>query len=167
MLKEKDIVENDLGKEAPLLNSIPKDNPFAVPADYFEVLPAQILEKCRHSTKHAPVSVSDRIFWLFRPQWMVAAFILVAGVCFFLRNGANNTIQDYQTLAAAIPDSVIVQNLQNNIDNVDMSSLEDLAQNTNIANSLPQAPSVDTSSGQIINYLMNNNIDASDIENEL
>ena len=94
-------------------------------------------------------------------------FILVAGVSLFLRNGANNTIQDYQTLAAAIPDSVIVQNLQNNIDYVDMSSLEDLAQNTNIANSLPQAPSVDTSSGQIINYLMNNNIDASDIENEL
>lgn len=167
MSKEKDIFENDLGKEAPLLNSIPKDNPFTVPADYFDALPTQILEKCRQSTKHAPVSVADRIFWLFRPQWMVAAFILVAGLCFFLRRGTTNSMQDYQSIAASIPDSVIVQNLQNNIDNVDISSLEDLAQNTNVTNSLPPAPAVDTSSGQIINYLMNNNIDASDIENEL
>lgn len=167
MSKEKDTFENDLGKEAPLLNSISRDNPFTVPADYFDALPAQILEKCRQSTKHAPVSVADRIFWLFRPQWMVATFILVAGLCFFLRDGSNNNMQDYQSIAASIPDSVIVQDLQNNIDNMDMSSIEEVAQNANINMTLPQTAAPDTASGQIINYLMNNNVDASDIENEL
>jgi len=163
---EKDIFEDNTGKKASMLNSIPKDNPFKVPEGYFDALPAQVLEKCRKSSKHVPVLITNKVFWLFRPQWIITTFIAVAGLCFFIQHSANNAPINYNTIAAAIPDSVIMQNLQNNIDDINMSSLEDMAQGTLTANAaLPGVE--DTSNSRIINYLMNNNIDASDIENEL
>jgi hypothetical protein len=165
MSKKRDIFEDNLDKEAPLLNAIPKRNPFVVPDGYFDALPSQIMDVCRESTaKKGPAFVYDKIFWLFRPQWMLAVFICVIGISLFLRNG-NAPIESYETIAAALPDSVIMQNLQNNIDYVDVSNLEEMAQNQGLMKSL-QAQS-DTSNGQIINYLINNNVDDNDIENEL
>ena len=96
---------------------------------------------------------------------MLAVFICVIGVSLFLRNGKNNITESYEAIAAALPDSVIMQNLQNNIDYVDVSSLEEMAQNQGLMQSLQAQP--DTTNGQIINYLINNNVDANDIENEL
>src|ERR1700679_757380 len=130
MSKNKDIFEDNLGEEAPLLNAIPKRNPFTVPDGYFDNLPSQIMDACRESSpKKSPAFVYDKIFWLFRPQWMLAVFICVIGVSLFLRNGKNNITESYEAIAAALPDSVIMQNLQNNIDYVDVSSLEEMAQN--------------------------------------
>lgn len=165
MSKNTDIFEDNLDKEVPLLNAIPKRNPFTVPDGYFDGLPSQIIDACRKSAvKKGPVFVYDKVFWLFRPQWMLAVFICVIGISLFLRNG-NSPLENYETIAAALPDSVIMQNLQNNIDYVDVSSLEEMAQNQGLMKSL-QVQS-DTASGQIINYLINNNVDANDIENEL
>lgn len=155
--------DENLGKEAPLLNSIPKRNAFTVPEGYFDSLPALIMEKCRESTKPTNEAVTNKIFWLFRPQWMIAAFILVAGISLFLRQGGNS-FRSYESIAANIPDSVIMQNLQNNIDYVDVNSLEEA---TGTMNMVPLQPAQDTNNKQIINYLLNNNVDATDIENEL
>ena len=165
MSKKTDIFDDNLEQEAPLLNSIPKRNPFTVPDGYFDALPAQIMENCRKgNAKQGTSFVYDKVFWLFRPQWMLAVFIAVISVSVFLRH-SSNTVESYEAIAAALPDSVILQNLQNNIDYVDVSSLEEMAQKQGVVGNLQAAP--DTTNGQIINYLISNNIDASDIENEL
>lgn len=163
MNKEKDIFDDNLETEAPLLHRIPKSNPFIVPDGYFDALPAQIMEACRKGSTSAISNAADKIFWLFRPQWMLTAFIAIAGLCLFLRSG-NNMPANYETIVTNIPDSLIMQHLQNNIDYVDVSSLEEMSQNPAI---MGQLPAQDSTSKEIINYLMNNNVDASDIENEL
>ena len=100
MNKEKDINDIDLEKEAPLLNSIPKSNPFTVPDGYFDALPAQIMAKCRENTKHVTTAVADKIFWLFRPQWMLASFIVIVGLSLFLRKSENANVANYEAIAA-------------------------------------------------------------------
>jgi hypothetical protein len=165
MSKERDIFDDNLEREAPMLNSIPKSNPFTVPDGYFDTLPALIVENCKKSSKRIPTYVVDKIFWLFRPQWMIAACVFIAGIAFFLRTG-NNTLT-YETIAANLPDSVIMQHLQNNIDYVDINSLEEMTTSSGPLGVLPQQLAQDTTNEQITNYLLNNGVDASDIENEL
>ena len=163
MSKKTEIFDYNPEKEAPLLSGIAKSNPFTVPDGYFDALPTQIMEACREGGKRKPAFVFDKIFWLFRPQWMLAIFIAVVGICIFLRQENNN--MSYEAIAASLPDSVIMQHLQNNIDYVDVNSLEEMALKQDAMGTL-QTPQ-DTANGQIMNYLINNNVDASDIENEL
>ncbi len=165
MSKEKDIFDDNLDKEAPLLHGIPKENPFQVPDGYFDALPSKIMEACRQSSKGVIAHTTDKIFWLFRPQWMLTAFAIIVGLCLFLRGG-NNTFGNYESIAANIPDSVLVQSVQNNIEYVDVTSLEEMTAQTQTGPVL-QPQIQDTTNKEIINYLMNNNVDASDIENEL
>jgi hypothetical protein len=168
MNKDIDSFDDDkLKEEAPLLSGIGKNNPFTVPDGYFDELPALIIQKCRESNKKPSIAVADKTFWLFRPQWMLASFIVVVAICFSLRKNDAISAINYEAIAAAIPDSAIEQSLQNNIDYVDVTNLEELAQNSGNIGSLPSMPEQDTANGQVINYLMNSNIDASDIENEL
>jgi len=165
MNKNTDIFEDSLDKEAPLLNAIPKRNPFTVPDGYFDSLPAQIMEACRESTaKKSTAFVYDKIFWLFRPQWMLAVFIGIISISLFLRRDSNN-LESYESIAATIPDSVIMEHLQNNIDYVDVSSLEEMTQKQGTMPAIQMQQ--DTTNEQTINYLINNNVDANDIENEL
>ncbi len=161
MSKQNSILnEENLEKEAPLLHSIPKRNPFTVPEGYFDGLPVDILDKCRETTKMPAVS---KIFWLFRPQWMMAVFVCAVCLGFLFR---NNTPPSFESLASQVSDSAIYNNLQNNIDFVDVSSLEDAVQSES---AFTQPAQSDTASDQQdeINYLINHNVDASDIENEL
>ena len=153
--------EESLEKEAPLLASIPKRNPYTVPEGYFDELPSAIMEKCRQSTA-TPVR-ANKIFWLFRPQWMMAVFVGVVGLTFLLR---HDTPQTYEAMASKISDSAIYQNLQNNIDYVDVSSLEEAVQNDNTFTAPVQSDST-SNQEDIVKYLMNHNVDASDIEDEL
>lgn len=165
MNKEKDIFDNNPEREAPLLQSIPKSNPFIVPEGYFEDLPTRIMDACRQGDRRTLSQAADKVFWLFRPQWVLTAFVAIVCISLLLRN-KDNSSTNIETIAANIPDSVIVQNLQNNIDFVDVTSLEEMtAQNP--VNVMPQQPVQDTTNKEIINYLINNNVDASDIENEL
>ena len=166
MTKDKDIFDDNLEKEAPMLHSIGKHNPFTVPDGYFDALPAQIMDKVRRDAETRPAFGIHKLFWLFRPQWMVATFMVVVAICFFFRNGKTNAVS-YEAIAANIPDSVIVQSLQNNIDHVDVASLEEANKNAGVTTMLPQQLAQDTTNEQITNYLINNGIDASDIENEL
>jgi hypothetical protein len=162
MSKKNDILNDiDLEKEAPLLSGIPKRNPFTVPEGYFDSLPSGIMEKCREVT--APV-LSNKIFWLFRPQWMMAVFVCVICLTFTFR---HNTTPTYEELTANVSDSAIFQSLQNNIDYVDESTLEDALQNVNITAVPARTDSAASNQQAIVNYLMNHNIDASDIEDEL
>ena len=152
----------NLEKEAPLLASIPKRNPYTVPEGYFDALPAAILEKCRES-KSAP-ELKAKIFWLFRPQWMIASLVLIIGFTFYSRNNSNNNT--LEGLTAQVSDSAMYQSLQNNIDYVDVNSLEDEVQTDDIT-AVPLRSDTASNQQDIENYLMNHHIDASDIENEL
>jgi len=154
--------EENLEKEAPLLASIPKRNPYRVPEGYFDELPAAIMEKCRQST--AAPQRANKIFWLFRPQWMMAVFVGVVGLTFLLR---HDTPQSYEVMASKLSDSAIYQNLQNNIDYVDVNELEDVVQSDNNATVAPMRSDSTSNQEDIVKYLMNNNVNASDIEDEL
>jgi hypothetical protein len=161
MSKQNSILnEENLKKETPLLHSIPKRNPFTVPEGYFDGLPSSILEKCRETAK---IPTFSKIFWLFRPQWMMAVSVCAVCLGFLFR---NNTPASFETLASQVSDSAIYNHLQNNIDFVDVGSLEDAVQSEG---TLTQPAQSDTATDQQdeINYLINHNIDATDIENEL
>lgn len=168
MRKENGIFNDiDLKKEGPLLAGIPKRNPFTVPEGYFDSLPSSIMEKCRE-TNAKPV-FSSKIFWLFRPQWMIAIFVCVIAVTLITRQSAPVS---YETLTQNVSDSAIYQNLESNIDYVDVNTLEDAVQNDN--NAVIEVPArtitvSDSTHNQqdIVNYLMNHNVDASDIEDAL
>lgn len=152
----------NLEKEAPLLASIPKRNPYTVPEGYFDALPAAILEKCRENK--AMPETKAKIFWLFRPQWMLSSLVLIIGFTFYSRNISNNNT--LEGLTAQVSDSAMYQNLQNNIDYVDVNSLEDDVQTDDIT-AVPLRSDTASNQQDIENYLMNHHIDASDIENEL
>lgn len=154
--------EGNLGKEAPILASIPKRNPYTVPDGYFDTLPHSIIEKCRETTQRKSLV---NIFWLFRPQWMVASLVLIIGATFYLRSNSPATLE---TLTAQVSDSAIYQSLQNNIAMVDVNSLEDALPNEKLSAVEPlHNDSTTTQQQDIENYLMTHNVNASDIENEL
>ena len=153
--------EDNLEKETSLLASIPKRNPYTVPEGYFDEIPSVIIEKCRQST--AIPETANKIFWLFKPQWLLALFGGLVGIIFFIR---HETPVSYETMASRVSDSAIYQNLQTNIDYVDVNILEEAVQGDNPA-MLPM-PSDSTNNRQdMVNYLMNHNINTSDIEDEL
>ncbi len=154
--------EDDLGKEAPLLASIPKRNPYTVPEGYFDALPSSIMDKARESNA---VLKKSKLFWLFRPQWIAASLAFVIGFVYYVRQ--TPTPATLEVLTAQVADSAMYQHLQNNIDYVDVNSLEEELQNDNTAATVPMR--TDSASGQqdIVNYLMNHNVDATDIENAL
>jgi hypothetical protein len=154
--------EESLKKEAPLLAGIPKRNPFTVPEGYFDQLPSAIIDKIRAEGQKQE-SVGKKIFWLFRPQWIMAVFLGLMGIFLVVRHESNNPVS-YEALAASVPDSTIYSHLQNNIEFVDENNLEDAVQNINFT---APAASDTTDQQQIINYLINHNVDASDIENAL
>ncbi len=155
--------------DAPLLRTIPKSNPFTVPEGYFDNLPSQIMAQCRENTKRMPSVNYNRAFLLFKPQSIFAVLIAVIALSVYLRREGNKPLEKYESIAATIPDSVLMASVQNNIAYVDVSALENMVNNQDevLPVNIPDADIQDSSGGQIINYLINNNIDASDIEKEL
>jgi hypothetical protein len=153
--------EDSIQKEAPLLASIPKRNPYIVPEGYFDELPSVIMENCRKSI--AVPEKTNKISWLLRPQWLLALFAGLVGIVFFMRKETNVS---YETMASKVSDSAIYQNLQANIDYVDVNTLEDAVQTENIT-PLDILSDSTNNRQEMVNYLMNHNIDASDIEDEL
>lgn len=159
--------ESDINTETPLLSSIPKRNPFSVPDGYFDTLPSSLLEKCRQA-KPKP-EFSTKTFWLLKPQWMLAVFAVAAGLTVFIRSERNtaNAFPPYQTLASALPDSALYSALQNNIEYVDVNSLEDALPGENLAHASLRSDSASVNRQEIVNYLINHNVNVSDIEDAL
>src|ERR1700677_3187652 len=126
MTKISDILPDDesLEKENLLLHSIPKENPFSVPQNYFDALPSQIVDKCRQNTepkKWGEGIVTNILGYKWRILSIMGCMVLFV---FVMRMNNNNT--SYEALAKNIPDSLIVANLNNNINDISISSLEDM-----------------------------------------
>ena len=162
--------------ESPLLNSISKENPFSVPENYFDSLPSEIVQKCQAEVV-IPIAIGSQssavsknriphvLYLISLYKWRILSIMscLVLFI-FVMYKNSNNT--SYEALAKNIPDSLIVANLNNNINDISISSLEDIQVADN-NNSSAKNPSDSTNTDQdIIAYLINNNVSVSDIVNE-
>src|ERR1700722_3298024 len=128
MSKKQDVFtdEESLEKNSPLLHSISKENPFSLPENYFESLPYEIIDKCRQETQ--PKNWGEGILTaLLGYKWrLLATICCVVVICFFAIR-LNNQPVSYEAMAQSIPDSLIVEHLDNNIVSINESTLEDLS----------------------------------------
>jgi len=110
MDRKKEIKE-ELEQISPFLADLKKENPFKVPANYFDDLSDQVLEKARPSAASESVGVKNGpglldqlavfIQRLFQPQYAVGfatvALLIVAGL-FFLKNDEDPTLATSEEL---------------------------------------------------------------------
>lgn len=174
MDKKEDILPDSeiFEKEAPLLHSISKENPFSVPGKYFDMLPSQIIERCRTESKERKTSgiVENLRLFVLGYKWRLLTITgCVAILCFFTIH-INNKPISYQAMAQNIPDSLIVAHLDKNVTDINLTALEDIsaeAQTTNVPSTAKTASDSTANTDQdIIAYLINTNVTVSDIENE-
>jgi hypothetical protein len=167
MRKKPDILSDDesLKNEAPLLHSIVKDSPFSVPENYFDSLPSEIIEKCR--TGVAPKKWGEGILSiLLGYKWKVLCTVTcLTALCFFVIK-INNRPISYEAIAQNIPDSLIVQHLDNNITYINESTLEDLQDDESNISSVKNNSDSTNADQDIIAYLIDHNVNVSDIETE-
>ena len=133
---------------APVLFSLPKYNPFVVPADYFEELPAKVTELARRNKK--TTSPFEWFSLLIRPRFIlpVAATLLIAiaGIK-YMNSNAVMPKNDTEELSLEehlydIDESTIIDQL----------TAEAIDENEN------------TEEGSIRDYLIENNIDETNLE---
>jgi len=154
-----------------LLHSISKENPFTVPDNYFDMLPSQIVDRCRTENKERKTSVIGenlRLFVLGYKWRLLTVAGCFAVICFFAVH-MNSRPQSYQAMTQNIPDSVIVAQLDKNVTDISISALEDISAETQENNTRASAKTASDSTNtdqDIIAYLINNNVTVSDIENE-
>ena len=167
MSKKQDIFEDEesLKKNSPLLHSISRENPFSVPEGYFDSLPSEIIEKCRREVQ--PKKWGEGFFTtLLGYKWKLLTVTCCAAVICFFTLRLNNRPASYEAMAQAIPDSLIVQHLDNNITYISESSLEDLDEPESGISSVKSVSDSTNTDQEIIAYLIDNNVNVSDIENE-
>ena len=124
MMNREEDIRKELEEISPFLSRLKKENPFEVPADYFENLPDQILEQVRPtaqpSTPVARESWLDQLLnslaTLLQPRPALAlvslALLVVAGI-FLLRTNDPGQLAE-RTLAEEAKDYIA-----SNIDEVD------------------------------------------------
>ncbi|MEO5572101.1 MAG: hypothetical protein ABIT08_12345 [Bacteroidia bacterium] len=144
-------------KDAPLLKSMSRENPFKVPDGYFDSFPTIISEKIA-----AQNSKPDWAIFLqnvFQPKYVVAmlvfAVVLTSGIFYFNEHSKLNQ----QEMLLSYDD---LNNL-NYIEQIDESDLIDAY--SSVSNSEVYQSSEDNS--DIENYLIDNQTDNAIIENEL
>jgi len=170
MSKKQDIFDDgSLEKESPLLHSIPKENQFSVPTDYFDSLPSEILEKCREEVQPKQWGIG-LLTTLLGFKWKLLTITgCVAIICFFAIRMNNRTVS-YEAMTQNIPDSLIVEHLDKNLAFISESTLEEASENmpetseNNSASTKIKSDSTNTDQ-DIIAYLMNSNVSVSEIEN--
>jgi hypothetical protein len=134
---------------------MPKENPFTVPAGYFDRFPASITERIHEENK-----VSPRTLFI-RPSSLAAAavFLIIAGVLgyrYFI--GSTNELTNEEISTYVSQEGII-----------DEVEVDELIENPHFAlNSDTTAyQKYDTEKTEIQNYLLEEGIEDSDIINEL
>ena len=171
-------IENDnLNESAPKLFSINKENPFDVPADYFENIASVISEKSFHAInkKHKPIYIKILI-----PAAITT--IMVFAVIFFINKNNNNNKVSTQL---AYNDSSTFDYLDNMINNNELDEslivsafvnddttktgtqqkdINNISFDTNPVNTTDTLNSKTISKDDIIQYLLEND-DSDDLLN--
>ncbi len=142
----------EINAEAPLLAGIPKYNPFDVPADYFDELPALIQNRCISSKPS--VSIIEWLVLLIKPRFAipVLATVLcaVAGINFMDKNA--------EMTKSGRTAEISIEERLNSIDESEL--IDELADD--------QADLKQNNTNESIeNYLIDNNIDESNLNSEL
>lgn len=145
--------EEDIKAIAPTLLSIDKYNPFEVPADYFEDLPTIVQERVI-ATKNES-SLPQWLLLLFKPRFAVSmmaiVFVSIVGIK-YMNNKAEVKTETAEELS-----------LEDHLYYIDENDIID--QLTADASIETESASEDDNS--IENYLLDNNIDESNLNNEL
>ncbi len=144
--------EEDIRAMAPTLLSIDRYNPFEVPAEYFDELPTIIQEKAI-ADKKAP-AILGWLQILFRPRFAVPLILTI--VIAFSGIGYLNTDSDKNVETEEL-------SLEDNLYYISENDIID--QLTADASLNPSADAEDENS--IENYLIDNNIDESNLSLEL
>ena len=145
--------EEEIKALAPTLLSIDKYNPFEVPKDYFEELPTIVQERVIESKKKS--AGLEWLILLFRPRFaipmIITIFIAIAGINYFINKSVKN-IESAEELS-----------LEDNLYYINETDiLEHLTADASIENE-----SISEDDNSIENYLLDNNIDESNLSNEL
>ena len=139
---------------APILSSIPKYNPFEVPKEYFDELPSRIQEQ---TIRHKPASaLSDWLMMVIKPRVLIPLFSIALIAFAGIRYMNNNA----QLPVKQVAEEISVEEQLYNID--ESTIIEKLTADANTENE-----SVSTDDNSIENYLLDNNVDESNLNNEL
>lgn len=101
MKKEKNIFndsEDNLNEIAPKLFSAGKDNSFDVPENYFDSLPAMIVEKCNNPSK---ANIASKFKAVFSSRFLIPATVSIAVliIAIMIYNASDVKTTNTQTMA--------------------------------------------------------------------
>jgi hypothetical protein len=141
---------DEIAADAPLLTEIPRYNLFDVPGGYFDELPTLIQQKC--NDKKDKTSFLDWLLLLIRPNFAIPVACVIAlavsGIYFLNRSEGEKM--------------VIVQELtvEEQLQQIDESTMIDALASVSTEESDPE-------NEMIKEYLIENDIDEQNIDNEL
>jgi hypothetical protein len=138
------------------LNDIPAENPFKVPDDYFEEVNRKIIS----TTTGRDYDVKKiRLYDRIRPYLLIAAS--VAGFILISYAGMK-LLTPYKTKNSQISEVLKDENPDSYMNDIDIYSLEENASSLNLSEEGPEVSKTD-----IIEYLLLDNVEISDIYEQL
>ena len=137
------------------LNKIPDKNPFKVPENYFEEVTRKIISV---TSGYKPAIKKPGVYSRFRPYFLIAAsvtgFILLSYAGIKLITSDRINLHETEAVFVGYPTQII--------DDIDIYSLEEIA-----ASQFDSAEGSNLNNTDIINYLLLDNIEISDIYEQL
>lgn len=137
------------------LNEIPKKNPFKVPENYFDEVNRKILSA---ASDVKPKSDNIRLNYRFRTRLAIAA--AVAGLVLLSYTGLKLITNDRK--ASQISEIFSIEENESIINDIDIQTLED-----NVFSSGITIETSELTGNEIIDYLLLENIEISDIYEKL
>jgi hypothetical protein len=140
----------EIKDDAPILLSIPKYNPFEVPSDYFDELPTLIQKRCITRT-----TVVEWFYLLIKPRFvfpfLITLFIAFSGIRYFI----NHPSQPITPIAEEI-------NIDEQLQTIDETTIID-----ELTAEAETTVTTESENDIIVNYLIENNVDETNFNNEL
>lgn len=142
----------ELKSIAPVLSNIPKYNPFSVPAGYFDELPASVQQRVT-AEKQPGLSIIEWLQLAIRPRFvfpvLTVVFIAFTGIRYMNRDAVQPVKLPY-TAETSIDEQLQLQN-------IDEATIVDALA------SQGSAQSVTDENQHIVDYLVENNVDESNL----
>ena len=144
----------EIKEEAPVLASIPKYNPFEVPVDYFEELPTIVQQRAINAKPKT--ILLEWLLLLIKPRFafpvLTTLLIAVAGINYMNKN-------------ADMPKTEVAEEIttEDQLYNIDEATIIESV-NVNQSN---ENTTVSGEENNIQNYLLENNVDETNLKNEL
>lgn len=147
----------EIKTEAPLLSNIPKYNPFAVPSGYFDELPTLVQQRVIVEKVKAP-SLIEWLQLMIKPRFVIP----VLTVAFIAFAGIHNVNKDAVTEKPGFAEETTVDD-QLQLQNIDESTIVDAL----ASQASTTATNTDNENQHIVDYLMDNNVDETNLTSAL